>query len=213
MNPLGMNSLWQLGRAQVITAAPWWLSGGIAAGNCKGAYRAKGAASKAASYINLNNPGTNNITEGNGSATWSADVGWYPVVGAARWLNTNIVPTADYTLIGRFDSITPKNYSSLMGVVSSPFFNIGYVNYWYISIGNEKVSTSTATSGIFAIHNRRLYLNGVAITAQANTNTPTATIQFLPDGFGLPLTMQAGAVYDSITEAQMQAVTTAMQAL
>jgi len=41
---------------------PWWLSGGIAAANCVAAYQPKGAASLEASYVNLANPGTYNLT-------------------------------------------------------------------------------------------------------------------------------------------------------
>lgn len=47
-----------------VVAAPvsqWWLSGGVDAGVCFGAYRGKGAASEAASWQNLNNPGTHDL--------------------------------------------------------------------------------------------------------------------------------------------------------
>lgn len=44
---------------------PWYLAGG--APTPVGAYQAKGAASYAASLVNLANPGINDLTEGNGA--------------------------------------------------------------------------------------------------------------------------------------------------
>lgn len=55
-----------------------WLPPGISSGNVIAAYEAEGAASYAASKINLANPGTYDITNegGGGAPTWDATKGW-----------------------------------------------------------------------------------------------------------------------------------------
>lgn len=58
------------------TAIPWYLSGGISAANCIGAYKPKGAASLAASYTNLANPGTYTASFTGVTPLWSAANGW-----------------------------------------------------------------------------------------------------------------------------------------
>ena len=55
--------------------APWYLAGGISAANCLAAYQPKGAASLAASYSNLANPGTYNAAPGV-APTFDASTGW-----------------------------------------------------------------------------------------------------------------------------------------
>ena len=63
-------------KSQAVAAAGgWWLSGGIAAADCIVAYQPKGAASYAASKVNLANPGTYDGTDGN-APTWDAVNGW-----------------------------------------------------------------------------------------------------------------------------------------
>ncbi len=47
-----------------VAEIPWWLAGGIPAENCIAAYQPKGAASYAASKVNLANPGTYDAYEG-----------------------------------------------------------------------------------------------------------------------------------------------------
>lgn len=61
-------------------AVPWWLSGGMTAAQCVGAYLAKGAADLATSLINLNSPGTYNLAVRTGNPTFGAG-GWTGVAG------------------------------------------------------------------------------------------------------------------------------------
>lgn len=66
----------------------WWLAGGINPANVVAAYRAKGAASYAASLVNLANPGTYNLTEGNGTVTWDTVNGWRAFATGSKYFHT-----------------------------------------------------------------------------------------------------------------------------
>lgn len=195
----------------VASNAAWWLSGGIAAANCVAAYQAKGAASYAASKVNLTGDAAYNLVEVGSATSWDATTGWSS--GENKSLSTEIVPLDSYTLIFRMDSSTPKNFRGLIGCAK---YHISYLSSWYLTIGSEKYSGNTSTSGIFAVCNRKLYLNGTAITTQCNTATITAKLYFM-DVAGssyIPHTLQAAAIYNlAISEAQLSALTTAMAAL
>jgi hypothetical protein len=74
----------KLGRIRGMWPIPhehWWLSGGVAASDCIGAWAGKGAASYAASKSNLNSPGTRDLTESIGAQDWTALVGWKQTAG------------------------------------------------------------------------------------------------------------------------------------
>lgn len=88
----------------VATTTGWWLSGGIAAADCVAAYSAKGAASYAASKINLNNPGVHDATDGV-APTWNAINGWTGN-GTTQYLVTDIYVTQAYSMICRFSGLT-----------------------------------------------------------------------------------------------------------
>lgn len=76
-----------------VAAVPWYLSGGVAAANCIGAYNAVGVASLALSRVNLANPGTYDLVDlvdGNPPA-WNGVAGW--VFGGTGGIQkTGIVP-------------------------------------------------------------------------------------------------------------------------
>ena len=79
----------------------WYLRGGIARANCVAAYAAKAAASLAASYVNLANPGTYNLTT-TSAPSWANATGW-SFNGTANYLNTGIVPNSkNWTYIAAF---------------------------------------------------------------------------------------------------------------
>lgn len=102
---------------------PWYLAGGVSAANCIAAYQAKGAASYAASKINLINPGTYNLIDGV-SPTWDAINGW-TFDGITTYLRTENL----------YQAITTNNcsivigYSNLNNTVNSRLFGCYYENY------------------------------------------------------------------------------------
>lgn len=89
--------------ASVVT--PWYLSGGIALASCVAAYKSKGAASLAASYVNQARPGTNDAAPGN-APTFSAATGW-TFDGVLNYLVTGIVPgaTTSWSVFVQFSDV------------------------------------------------------------------------------------------------------------
>jgi hypothetical protein len=100
-------------------ATPWYLAGGIAAANCLAAFQPKGAASLAASYVNLATSGaTWDCTAPVAAPTFAAATGWtftgtqYLLVGSAA-----IATATPLTMICLFKptDITTNNF--LMAIV------------------------------------------------------------------------------------------------
>jgi hypothetical protein len=75
----------------------WWLSGGISAANCIAAYQPKGAATYAASKINLANPGTYNAVDGAAYPTWDGTNGWKFDAASSQYLTTGMPFPSDCT--------------------------------------------------------------------------------------------------------------------
>lgn len=210
-------------------AVSWWLSGGISAANCIAAYQAKGAADYAASKVNLASPGTYNAVDGAQYPTWASATGW-TFNGSSQYLNSGVVPTLDQTwsaIVRQYatyldnDSVLfSRSGSSLdFGIYQSTatsFFphNSKNVNITITSILN--------TNAVLAVVGRRGYKDGSILTGEIAAYTGTGT-QPCYIGAG-NLAGSAGifwkgnvlavAIYNiTLTEAQVLAVTTAMNAL
>lgn len=106
-------------------ALPWWnpdgaTPGGIG-GTCVGAYQAKSAASYAASLSNLANPGTNDLTEGNGAVPWAALTGWGFINAAAQYFKPGTVPQSTWSMLVQYANSSPVligNYY-LCGIINA----------------------------------------------------------------------------------------------
>lgn len=95
-------------------SSDWWE---VAGQTCVAAYQPKGAASLAASYVNLANPGTYNAAPGTaptlGAGGWVFD-------GLTQYLTTGIVQLgAAWTVALRFGDKSTTTDSALFGAVSS----------------------------------------------------------------------------------------------
>jgi hypothetical protein len=201
---------------------PWYLAGGVDPANCVGAYQAKGAASLAASKVNLVNPGTYDLSS-TADPTFDTTTGWYFILG--KHLQTGITPTSTYSFVGRLNGVEVSTWRSPCGLWSAANgkYNIAWNgSNWYISVGSGDVnSTSTATSGVFAIINRYLYVDAVKKTASqagaaANSLTFSMGAPTADAGYGNNCVEYclAFALYSSVlTEEQLSAITTAMAAL
>ncbi len=206
--------------ASSVPVIPWYLSGGISAANCIAAYAPKGAASLAASYSNLANPGTYNAAPGT-APTWDATNGW-KFNGSTQYLTTGITPAVAWTYIFKFSNVTNGGYA-----VSHNRYNYSVIpnaasgvdwNY----AGADRYRAPALTSGVLALAANQPYRNGSADGATL-ANTPTflsnTSIGCLWNGGPQGGTywagyMQAYAIYNTtITAAQVLAVTNAMNAL
>ena len=201
--------------------AKWYRAGGAPVPVA--AYCPKGAASLAASYINLANPGTYDLS----SAT-------PPTLSAAGWtggnnvhLNTGILTTANMTVIVRFsgamggvlagsrDAAAAGLYTAATPAATSYYFQYG-------ANGNKIVINGQAVAaGVLAIAGPNGYLDGVQKTTMlSNTITnPVALYLMALNNNGAVVSshlgsMQAAAIYSSVlTAAQVAAVSAAMQQL
>ncbi len=83
-----------------IAALPWWNPDGATpgggGGSCVAAYQAKGAASYAASLVNLSLPGTYDLTENAGAVSWTV-AGWAFLAASVKSFNTGIIPALNQT--------------------------------------------------------------------------------------------------------------------
>ena len=187
------------------------------------AYQAKGAASLAASYVNLANPGTNDAAPGTAPA-FDTSYGW-DFNGSTMYLTTGIVPTVSHTVIVRFsDGNTASN--DLFGVQESAgtFFvrpSNGFAQRAYNNAGNRSVS-GAVTSGVIGFAGKNAYLNGSSDgTIGAGTFTWTAAMYLGarhisgtgPGGY-TNARIQAVAIYSTTLDAtQVAEITTNMAAL
>lgn len=205
-------------------SAAAWYAGAIAA------YQPKGAASLAASYVNLANPGTYDAAPGV-APMWDAATGW---TGTATSYLIGPSLSARGTVLVRFSNAPAINYACLIGfsrvgafVARSELFPRG------ISVATREYSNGSAlltkaaaiTSGVMAVAGSRAYLNGIDEGIDLGANfIGTGTAQYyilarlnasgITDLFFNSGNIQAVAIYDTtLSAAQVLSVSTAMAAL
>lgn len=216
---------WQRTFLMAGDAVPWWLSGGISAANCIAAYQPKGAASLAASYVNLANRGTYDAAPGVAPA-WNASTGWTGN-GSSTYLTTGIVPGASWSMLVRFSDVSGA-IGSALGIFRPATLERFYL--WpRFSVSNHLCGYGSGfglfkpelASGVMALSANIPYLDGNAETTIAGTwNATTDQIFILcVNESGNPTTYIVGnilavAIYDTaLDSAQIAAITTAMQGL
>lgn len=203
---------------------PWYLTGGIAAANCIGAYQAKGAASQAASYVNLVTPGTYDLTEGSAPGGWDTSYGWN-FTTHTQWLDTHITPSpgswsgiirfsdlsggGNYYLFGCYDGTTSHHWD----IAPSTSSTVSYNNGAQLGVAPAH---ATGTLG-FAVKaafrdgaaNGTIGAGGAAIArtvAIGNLNYSSRT-------YGVIAKIQAFAIYDADIVAAFPVLHAAMMAL
>lgn len=213
-------------------AVDWWLSGGISAANAIAVYQPIGAASLAASYVNLANPGTYDAAPGV-APTFAAATGW-TFNGSTQYLDSGVVPAAGYTMIFRYSSTAGTNrgfigsydggstYFDIAATTAGGcYFNYGDKSSTATQVPDSGVSTVTSkTSGVLALAGPIGYYNGSAVVTLAATwsGTSTRNMWIGADNRSTPFfgtgTFQAVAIYNTtLTADQVAAVSTAMAAL
>jgi len=192
---------------------PWYLAGGVSSANCVAAYCPLGAASQAASYINLANPGTYDLTA-SGSITWATEDGWTGATGA--YLATGIVPGRDWCYVARFtDAVDGED--GLLGLYDGagkrleirPKAN-GDNRLFFDNGGALTLAIGTGiTAGCAAINGRDAYKNGAKIgTPMADWGADPVKTVYIATVNGINQffrgKIQAVAIYNiTFSEAQM----------
>lgn len=200
---------------------PWYLAGGIAVASCVAAYKAKGAASQVASYVNLTGNATYNLTTG-GSPDWDAVNGWkIDSVDGTKYLDSHYVPTAGNSLIIRFSNATTDDNKSIIGEDTSDAYFAIWISHssqvLYCNGGLVHAGVA-ATSGVLAVAGQQGYRDGVAdgdpIAAWSAINSKSILIGTAAGGYIAHAYTQAVALYNTVlTAPQVAAVSTAMAAL
>ena len=198
-------------------AVDWWDPNGESL-SVVAAYLAKGAASYAASKVNLANPGTYDATNGAGVPDWNTASGWTGTSGAVKYLDTGLFPTQDWTMLVQFAN---SSSNACCGVISSgqritiaPYSGANRT-YYYGSVGRN-VAGPTA-SGNMCVAGGNFYLNGsvdaspISSTFTCSNNARLVTAYGSGSYIG---DVYAVAFYSgTLTPAQVATVAAAMAAL
>ena len=224
------------GRMVVGSVTPWYLAGGVSAANCIAAWQPKGAASLAASYVNLANPGTYNLT-GTTPPTWNASDGWICADSGKKLSVNSISLGTTLTVVARIvPSLQklPYYFSGLVGVstttqsplaISGTSSTVDYIEYTVSTSGvsnasaltllNTDVNVATTRNGVGV----SVYRNGIAVadTGDLAANTACTVTHLLQrETFQLAYygKVYSIAIYNSVLTAdQISAIHTAMSAL
>lgn len=214
------------------SASKWFLAGGVNAANCIVAYAPKGAASLAASYTNLANPGTYTAAPGV-APTFDTATGWSFAAASTQYLTTGVVVNGgNYTVILRFSGATDwvGTQSRPIGTANASntnprLFIVGHnvQNLMYYTNGAGTANKAPQISGgVVAVAGNKAYRNGtdegITLPAWSGTNNNGLFIG-AQNGGGTPEfyytgSVQAAAIYDStLTAPQVAAISAAMAAL
>ena len=214
-------------QAAASSASTWWdLNGTIT--SCVAAYQPKGAASYAASKVNLANPGTYNATDGTAYPTWDTSTGWKGdgALSNGTVLKTGITGYSNtWTLIARYSG-AQNSYDCMLGATGYSggyqmwglfFYHRVPYQRWYCG-GSSPYGQSPTASGVMALAGTNPYLNGTDLGDMTASTFPTGQICILAeDSSGAHASaayIQACAIYNAtLTGTQIGLLTTAMAAL
>lgn len=154
----------------------WWdLNGTIT--SCVAAYQAKGAASYAASKVNLANSGTYGVTDGTAYPTWDSSTGW-TFNGTTQFLKTGYIPSvgAKLSIFVRANQLTATTgIQTIIGMhaTSSPYNGVALRLYIsdggsynrYLNDGlSSPIETLTTGDHVIGVAGREGFLDGTSET-------------------------------------------------
>jgi hypothetical protein len=131
----------------------WWTAGGLDPASVTAAYQPVGAASYAASLLNLVNPATHALSDTGGIApTWTSALGWAGANG--KYLITDILPTANTSIVIKFSGWTTGYHT---GANNS---NGIAINPTFFRKGGTLSGVAGISSGTIAVAAQKAYHNG-----------------------------------------------------
>lgn len=149
-------------------AANWWEAGGYA--GAVGAWRARGAVSLAASYVDLTGNG-NNLSLGV-APPWSATRGWQS--GGAHWLNTGLAPNTNswclFVMLGDNQAngspmgVLQSGGQQYMNIRNSGGVGTAAVNYYAVTQWNSGLVANQQCRALVGLGDNtgQPYIDGVA---------------------------------------------------
>lgn len=204
--------------------ANWWEAGG--ATGAVAAYQPIGAASLAASYSNLCNPGTYDAAPGT-APSFDTATGW-TFNGSTQYLTTGVTPTAnDWSMFVRFTSSGTNTKRYLCGCYGGPTLLLvanwdGALNNVLYSNHFDRSVAPRHDNGVLAVAGGQGYRDGAAdgasFTPGASAGALTIYIGAMNYGGSVfhntDATIQAVAIFNNTLDAaEVAAVTAAMNAL
>lgn len=152
----------KIGPVALGGAAPWYLAGG--APTPIAAYQPKGAASLAASYVNLANPGTYDAAPG---VAPTLVAGGWTFNGTNNYLDTGIVPVNNqqWTLLMCISSHASQVKVTARVLDGAAFFGILFnnSNIIFFQNGGNRTLASSATGGVAGFSGAQGYFNGAPL--------------------------------------------------
>lgn len=196
---------------------PWYASGG--APGCIAAYQAVGAASLAASYVNLVTPGTGDLTEV-AAPTWTSARGW--IAAGGQTLESPVeLPLGGSVVMRMVCSTTTFRGYNLGTSVASRVVYMASAD-WGGKLYNNQNAVSVAgrqATGTMAICGQKCYSDGSLVGECANPRLVVSIIALLckktATGYDAYYTgdLMAVAMYSGDVSAYMPAIHAAMMAL
>lgn len=202
--------------ATETTLEKWYLSGGIAVANAKGAYSPITKATLALSKVNDVNPGTNDAGGGT-DPTHDPALGWV-FDGTTQYLKTGIVPVNDQTwsMIVRFTEWTTGG-DTLCGLWEGTTLKEFYIqidsvtNRIICGNGNHSYRNVAINKGIIAVVGNKIYVNGVDSGTTIGGGTGSITydiwigqVHYSSDANFFDGNIQALAIYNKVLSATEQ---------
>lgn len=196
-------------------AVPWYLAGGVDIANCQGAWDALGALNQAASYVNLVNPGTNDLVLDGTGVSWSSSAGWS--TNGDGFLDTGLVSATNYTVIARVKALTAGSRGPIFSANAFwfPFVTPDKAGFGYAYVTFDGKSVS---DGVGALASQKGYVNGELLVSDLGKRVGDAiwllkgyNSTFYSSTYG---SLCSAAVYNvELSQAQIQAITARMMAL
>lgn len=170
------------GRLWIPGDAAWWRAGGTPLPLW--AYQPKCAASLAASYINLANPGAYDASAGT-APSFGTSTGWSFASGSSMYLFAGgVVPGRGWSMVVRFANSTTGTRYMLRATSTNYTFGFapsytGGNHYYYGGMATALQVAGALASGVMAVAGRQCYLNGVSEGEVPNSAEVTNTTQLL----------------------------------
>lgn len=194
----------------------WWAAAGCAA-SCVAAYKSKGAASLAASYVNLKNPGTNDAAPGVAPNFAAATGRTYT---GTQYLTTGVVPVNDqsYSAFIRSNNFAMDGFS----LFGASWGSNKLVGVYYISVAGgtlyfngSSVSNASSNTGdhVLGIVGNKAYRDGVALAGTIGTTAGSNTNDIYIGGDNLNGTAENKGKFDELAFVVYNAVISGPQAV
>ena len=152
-------------RAAAAAAAAWYV---VAGKTCVAAYQPKGAASLAASYVNLANPGTYDAAPGI-APTLTAD-GWTFAAASSQYLTTGITIASGWSVLLRFSNLSNRGASTFLFGSSNAGYALARCSFFVragdtlFENGGQLSVADTSTAAVYGVSAGSAYKDGLALT-------------------------------------------------